>query len=120
MNELITSFFLLAGGTLVLISALGIVRFPDVYTRMHAAAKTGTVGICSMAIAVAVHFGLFHVSVMVVLIIAFFFLTAPIAAHLIGRAAYTVGTPLWDKTVTNEYPRHHPKDALKEEWDRDY
>ena len=103
MTELITSALLLFGGFMMFVSALGLLRFPDLFTRMHAAAKTGTVGIIALVIAVAVHFQQFDVTVLAILIVAFFFLTAPIATQLIGRAAYQSGVPLWERTVCDEY-----------------
>jgi multicomponent Na+:H+ antiporter subunit G len=103
MNDLIVSALVWLGSLLMLISALGVVRFPDLFTRMHAATKTGTVGIILLVSAVAVHFQALEITIFAVLIVAFFFLTAPIAGQLIGRAAYRSGVPLWDRTVCDEY-----------------
>lgn len=103
MTDVITALLLLFGGFMMFVSALGILRFPDLFTRMHAAAKTGTVGIIALVVAVAVHFQRFDVTVLALLIVAFFFLTAPIATQLIGRAAYQSGVALWKRTVCDEY-----------------
>lgn len=110
MTDLLTSALLLFGGFMMFVSSLGILRFPDLYTRMHAAAKTATVGIVALVLAVAVHFQQFDVTVLAILIVAFFFLTAPIGAQLIGRAAYKCGVPLWERTVCDEYKRTNPED----------
>jgi multicomponent Na+:H+ antiporter subunit G len=112
MTEIITSGLLLFGGVMMLVSALGLARFPDLYTRMHAGAKNGTVGVTALVLAVAVHFQQYRISILVFLIIAFFFLTAPVAAHLIGRVAYQTGTPLWKKSVCDEYAdqKNPPRD----------
>jgi multicomponent Na+:H+ antiporter subunit G len=55
-----------------------------------------------MLMAVAIHFGQLTVITRTVLVTAFVFLTAPVAAHMIARAAYAVGTPLWQGTIADE------------------
>lgn len=114
MIDVITSIFLLFGGGMMLVSAVGVVRFPDVYTRMHASAKAGTLGVSSLATAVALHFQHFSITVFMVLLIAFFFLTAPIAMHLLGRAAYHSNVPMWDARALDEYHGHgeDPEDQI--------
>jgi len=114
MNDLVTSALLLFGGFMMFVSALGLVRFPDLFTRMHAAAKTGTVGITALMLGVAVHFQQFEITVLSLLIVAFFFLTVPIAAQLISRAAYEGGVPLWDKTVCDEYRGRARQEAARD------
>ncbi len=103
MTEIITAICLLIGSTLMLVAAVGLLRFPDLFTRMHAATKVGTVGIIFMVLSVAVYFGDIGVTVRAFLVIAFFFLTAPIAAQIIGRSAYMIGVPFWEKTVCDEF-----------------
>jgi multicomponent Na+:H+ antiporter subunit G len=58
-------------------------------------------------LAVAVDFGDLAITTRVVLIVAFVFLTAPISAHMIGRAAYYVGVPLWEGTTLDELRDHN-------------
>jgi multicomponent Na+:H+ antiporter subunit G len=83
---------------------------PDLFMRMQAATKAATLGASCMLLAVAVHFGELGVFTRAMLVIAFVFATAPIAAHMIARAAYSVGTPLWEGTVADELraERHKP------------
>ncbi len=101
-NDILTSFFMLAGATFSFIAALGIYRMPDLFTRMHAASKTGTLGVGCTIIAVAVHFVDTGITVRATLILLFLFLTAPIAAHLIARAGYISGAKLWNGSVIDE------------------
>ncbi|MCC5858365.1 MAG: monovalent cation/H(+) antiporter subunit G [Ectothiorhodospiraceae bacterium] len=108
MSEFFTAFFLLVGAGFVLIGALGVVRMPDLMLRMHTTTKAGALGGGLIAVAAAFHFPETGVIVRSVAILAFVVLTAPIAAHIIGRAAYFVGVPLWEKTL---------KDELKERLD---
>jgi multicomponent Na+:H+ antiporter subunit G len=94
---------LLAFGALwMLIAALGVLRMPDLFTRMQASSKAGTLGIGTLMLAVGIHFGDLRAGAHALLIIAFFFLTAPVAAHMIARAAYLAGVPLWEGTERDE------------------
>jgi multicomponent Na+:H+ antiporter subunit G len=93
---------LLLGVVLCGLSALGILRMPDLYTRMQAAAKAGTLGVACIILATAAHFGSIAVGVKVFMIMVFIFLTTPAAAHLIARAAYFVEVPLWKRTAYDD------------------
>lgn len=106
IREILVSVFLLAGGLLSLVAAVGVIRLPDLFTRMHAATKTGTVGVSAVAIAIMLHFGSITVTSRGMLVIAFFLLTAPVAAHMIGRAAYRTGVSLWILTRIDEWKAH--------------
>jgi len=112
LNDIITAILMLLGSLFMLLSAFGILRMPDVFTRMHAATKVGTVGVSGIAMAVAVHFEEMKVVAPALLIIVFFLATAPIAAHMIGRAAYEFGVELWKGTVIDQWknPPAPPKD----------
>ena len=70
--------------------------------RMHASTKAGTLGVGLSVISAALFFGNDLVTTKVVLIVLFILLTAPVAAHLIGRAAYRTKTPLWAPTVFDD------------------
>ncbi|MEM9066420.1 MAG: monovalent cation/H(+) antiporter subunit G [Planctomycetota bacterium] len=78
-----------------LVSAFGILRMPDLYTRMQAAAKAGTLGVALMVLSVAVYYNQLSYTMLALVIILFTFMTAPIASHLIGRAAYFIGVEKW-------------------------
>lgn len=68
------------------ISAIGIVRLPDVYARMHAAGKASTLGVTCILLSAAIFFP--DQTVIVLILIALFFVTAPIATTTMARAAY--------------------------------
>ncbi|MBN1889020.1 MAG: Na+/H+ antiporter subunit G [Thermoflexales bacterium] len=78
----------------MLVAAIGVLRMPDLFTRMHAATKASTLGISSLALAALVHFADFSVTARLLLIILFFFLTAPVATHALARAAYACDVQL--------------------------
>lgn len=105
MIDLLVALLLVLGGAFAAIAGLGLLRLPDVLIRMHASTKAGTLGVGLIVIAVAVSKNDFLVTSKAVLIILFLLLTAPVAAHLIGRAAYRSGTPLWSRTVIDEARR---------------
>mgnify|MGYP006264602275 CR=1 FL=1 len=96
-------FFLLSGALMSLVASLGCLRLPDLYTRMHAATKSGTVGIMGIVIAMMIQLDDASVIFRGILVILFFLLTAPVAAHMIGRSAYRSGIALWDKSSIDEY-----------------
>jgi len=106
IREILTCIFLLLGGILSLIAAAGVLRMPDVFIRMHAATKVGTVGVSSITLGLMLHFGTLTVTSRGILVIAFFLLTAPVAAHMIARAAYRSGVPLWLLTRIDEWKTH--------------
>lgn len=85
--------------------ALGLLRFPDVYNRIHASTKTTTAGIVSILLGGILLFGFDPIGVKAVAIIVFLLLTYPVAGHLLARAAYRTGVVLTDRTVHDEY-RH--------------
>ncbi len=106
IREILTCFFLLLGGVFSIVAAVGVLRMPDVFIRMHAATKVGTVGVSSITIGLMLHFGALTVTSRGILVIAFFLLTAPVAAHMIGRAAYRSGVSLWSRTHIDEWKAH--------------
>ena len=91
------------GAVLVLVAGLGVVRMPDLLTRMHASSKAATLGAALILLAVGLWFEDAAVLVRAVLIILFLFATAPVAAHMIGRAGYRGGVPLSKETRIDEY-----------------
>ena len=102
MAEILAGGLLVTGSLFVLLAAVGVVRMPDVYTRMGAATKSSTLGVPCTLLGVAVYFGDAGAAAREVATIVFLFLTAPISAHALARAAYLYGVPLWEGTVRDE------------------
>jgi multicomponent Na+:H+ antiporter subunit G len=107
MNEISSYIFVsivLFGSILTLISALGILRLPDVYTRSHAASKTSTLGVTLVLLGTFLYFWITkdHFNSRLILAIFFIFMTAPVAGHLISRAAYNTGIKLWEHSVRDD------------------
>jgi multicomponent Na+:H+ antiporter subunit G len=102
MNEILSLPFIVLGGLFLLLSAVGLVRMPDLFTRMQAAAKASTLGSALTLVGLALYFGELAVTSKAVATIIFLMLTAPVAAHMIARAAYFIGVPLWHGTVRDD------------------
>jgi multicomponent Na+:H+ antiporter subunit G len=122
MRDVLTIFLLFSGAMFCLLGAVGITRMPDLFTRLQASTKAGTLGVGFIMVGAAVHFAELGVTVRSVMVIAFLFLTAPVAAHMIARAAYFVKVPLWKNTELDElegkYDTHQHTVASPDEDDR--
>lgn len=95
-GEAVGAILILVGAIFSLISAIGGIRLPDVYTRSHAASKSSTLGVLCALAGTLLYFlisdGIF--SVRLILGIFFVFLTAPVAAHVLCRSAYRNDVPM--------------------------
>jgi len=94
--------FVLAGATLALLAGVGLLRMPDVFTRMQASTKASTLGLGCLLIGAALQLGDFGSLIRVASIGAFVLLTTPVAGHVIARASYLADVPLWKGTVLDE------------------
>jgi len=101
---------LLVGTFLTVVACLGLLRLPDVFCRMHAAGKAGTLGVSFIILAVMIFF--FHegwsVPVRGALAIFFQLLTTPAATHLLARASYVTQYPLFERTAVDELRAYLP------------
>jgi len=86
MNHLIIAVLIVLGALWILIAAIGLLRFKDLYSRIHAATKATSLGLLLLIMGVAVYFGLWDVTLKSVLIIVFIYLTSPLAAHSIAKS----------------------------------
>ena len=102
MIEFIISVLLLCAALVILLAAIGLLRMPDLPTRMHATTKSGVLAIVLIMMAVGLYFGRVDITTRVLAIIVFTLITAPIAAHAIGRAGYLSGVTLWSGTVRDD------------------
>ncbi len=89
--EIITGVMLVVGASFALVASLGLIRLKDVYMRMHAASKAGTLGSGVMLIALAIYSTDLAIATRALAGVVFFLLTAPISAHLLAKAAYAAG-----------------------------
>lgn len=98
----LVALLLVSGALFMLLAAVGLVRLPDLYLRMSATSKAATLGASLVLLGAALHFGTAAAAGKALVIVAFLFLTAPVAAHAIGRAGYRRRSPLWEGTVADE------------------
>ena len=95
---------IVVGLIFTVVTVIGILRLPDVYTRAHAASKSATLGVLSILVGVFFYFWFNegHFSVKILLGILFLFITSPIGGHLMSRAAYMSGVKPTELTVGDE------------------
>lgn len=108
--ELLAALPLLVGTFLTLVACIGLIRFPDVFCRMHAAGKAGTLGVSLVLVAVGIFFFATEptVPLRAGLAIFFQFLTTPAATHLLARASYITDYPLSQRTAVDELKTYLP------------
>ena len=106
--EIAVGILLVVGAMFSLIAAVGLLRLPDVYMRMHAGSKAGTLGSGVMLIALAVHAHQIDVITRALAGVVFFLLTAPVSAHLLAKAALQVGYRPCAETHIDEMPPRKP------------
>lgn len=102
MSEIIIVTLSTLGAIFVLLAGVGILRMPDFFLRISVTTKAGTLGVGLILLANAFYFKELSVTSRAIAIIVFLILTAPVAAHIIGRAGYITGMKLWDKSVADE------------------
>lgn len=104
IREVATCLLLVVGTAFMLIGSIGLLRMPDFYTRSHAQTKCVTLGLSCLLLAAVPGLWDLSVTIKVVLAISFNFLTTPVGAHMIARAAYYhVKAPFWSGTTSNEW-----------------
>lgn len=113
MIDLVTAILWLAGAVFALLAAVGLLRMPDVFTRMQASTKASTLGLGCLLIGAALQLGDLASLIRAGSIGAFIFLTTSVSAHVIARASYLAEVPLWDGTVLDE--RRATEQAAKDQ-----
>ncbi len=113
MSDLVVGTLATFGTIFVLLAAIGLIRMPDTYLRISVTTKAATLGIGLLLIAAAIYFDSLSITSRVLAIILFILLTAPVAAHLIGRASYFIGVKLWDKSVMDDLEGKYKKTTHK-------
>ncbi len=102
MLEYISLITMLVGVLFILIAALGVLRMPDLFLRMSTTTKAATLGVGLVFVAAALSFRELGVTTRAMAVVVFLLLTAPVGAHMLGRAAHLGGVPLWENTIQDE------------------
>jgi multicomponent Na+:H+ antiporter subunit G len=105
MIDIVTAVLWLVGSAFALLAAVGVLRMPDVFTRMQASTKASTLGVACLLLGAALQMGDLASFIRAASIGAFVLLTTPVAGHVIARASYFSAVPLWTGTVLDERKR---------------
>jgi len=100
--DVVSAALMLTGVAFAVIAAVGLVRLPDLFSRIHAAPKPATLGLVLVLIGAALRVESGEDAAKLLLVGAFTFLTAPVGAHVLGRSAYRAGTAGLDRLVVDE------------------
>ena len=115
MTDFATGVLWIIGSSFAFLAALGVLRMPDVFTRMQASTKASTLGLGCLLIGAALQFGDLPSLVRLVSIAVFTFLTTPVSAHVIARGSYLADIPLWVGTVLDERRQAQKPAAIRTE-----
>lgn len=113
----VLSLVMVAGGAFfLLVGSIGLIRLPDFYTRIHAAAKSDTLGLGLAVVGLAIHEGLTITSAKLIVVAAFVAITNPVGIHALARAAHISGLEPWyPGDDTPEDPMADPDSAADDE-----
>ena len=100
--DVVAGVCLLVGASLALVAAIGILRFPDVLTRMHSGTKPQVIGLMFLLVGLGAQLRDVATVGLLLLVVVFQMFTAPIASHMLARAAYRSGQLRRDLLVTDE------------------
>jgi len=119
MSSVVIVILVTLGTLFVLLSAIGLIRMPDTYMRISVNTKAATLGVGLILVGTAVFFNDLSTTSRALVIILFVFLTAPVSAHLIGRASYFMGVKLWKGSIMDDLQGKYQKNShiLKSEID---
>ncbi len=87
----------------VFLGMLGLLRLPDIYNRLHATTKIGTIGAFGVMVAIVLKVGFTPMGIKAITVGLFLLLTAPVAAHMIARAAHRHGVGLCEESIIDDY-----------------
>jgi len=108
VRNAVTIALLLVGCFFLTIGTIGLLRFPDVYNRLHATSKATTLGAASVFLAGFAHFGPQGAALTALIGIVFLFVTAPTGAHMISRSAQRMGVEF---VGVAEWPEQEPEES---------
>jgi len=97
IREIITGILVFAGCFFIVVAAIGVIRFPDFYSRTHPAGKADSLGQALVLSGLMIYEGLSLISIKLLMIIVFIFIANPTASHALVKAAYVSGVKPWSK-----------------------
>lgn len=103
-------FCLIAGLFFMLVGAVGVLRLPDVFHRLHAASKCSTLGMMGLVLAASFHVATPDVIAKSIAVILFIFVSNPVGSHMLAKAAHRDKSPQWKGTISDELADDQAKD----------
>lgn len=97
IRTIFTGLFLAAGCFLLIVASIGVIRFPDFFSRMHAAGKADTMGQSCILIGLIIYSGFNLVSLKLLIIMGMIYVINPTATHYLAKAAYMKGVRPWER-----------------------
>ena len=102
INEIIAVILLVCSLFFFLASAIGMIRLPDFYSRLHASGNSETLGLMLACLGLVIYEGPTLLSVKIIIVFLLVFLANPIGTHILGKAALKSGNPVWTKKDQEE------------------
>ncbi|MFW6336231.1 MAG: monovalent cation/H(+) antiporter subunit G [Phycisphaeraceae bacterium] len=106
--DLLAIVCLVIGLFFMTVGAVGVLRLPDVYHRLHAATKCTTLGLLGLLLAAILHVHALDVMTKALLTVAFTFVASPVGSHMLAKAALADHAPQWSGTIDDEHAKDHP------------
>jgi multicomponent Na+:H+ antiporter subunit G len=103
MNDIFSIIFIMVGISFDLFGCIGLIRLPDVYSRLQASTKCVTLGTCGILFGAFLKLGFTAGGIKAIICIVFLLLTTPVAAHALARGAHKSGLKLCEKSVCDKY-----------------
>lgn len=113
MTEWIAAILFVSGGFFCMIAGVGIIRMQDVFSRMHAATKAGTLGLALICIGVMITADSWLNIAEALFVFLFMIASNPVGAHLIGRAAFRTHSPVHQRTRRDEDAELFARNAIE-------
>lgn len=113
IGDILSIFFALAGIFFMFVGAIGVVRLPDAYNRLHATSKCSTLGVMGLALAAVFHVGTLAVTTKAIMTVVFAFVAAPVGSHMLAKAAHLNGLKPWERQLSDELQQDRDRQAGK-------
>ncbi len=111
--DVLAAFCLFAGLAFMLVGAVGILRFPDAFNRLHATSKCSTLGLLGLLLGAIFFMGTVDIAVKAGLTMIFAFVATPVGSHILAKAAHMNKLKQWEETLSDEL--QDDKDAADKE-----
>lgn len=107
IGDLIAIVALVIGLFFMFAGAVGVIRFPDTYHRLHAASKCSTLGLLGLLVAAVCHLGTIELLTKAVITLVFAFVATPVGSHILAKAALRDRSPQWEGTLEDDFAKDH-------------